>query len=62
MGLPVGQTRDEAWNTNNHIESAFKVFDVVFLELLQNKRLANSNAHRGRYPKATNYCAVLTKN
>jgi hypothetical protein len=38
IGLPADQTRDGPWNTNNYIESAFRVFDVVFLGLLQNKR------------------------
>ena len=38
IGLPQDQTRDEGWNTNNPIESAFRVFDLVFLNLLQNKR------------------------
>lgn len=37
IGLPADQSRDD-WNTNNNIESAFRVFDVVFLELTQNKR------------------------
>jgi len=38
IGLPDDQSRDGPWNTNNYIESAFRVFDVVFLGLLQNKR------------------------
>jgi hypothetical protein len=38
IGLPKDQTRDSGWNTNNPIESAFRVFDLVFLNLLQNKR------------------------
>ena len=37
IGLPADQSRDGPWNTNNYIESAFRVFDVVFLGLLQNK-------------------------
>lgn len=31
-------SRDGVWNTNNYIESAFRVFDVAFLELKKNKR------------------------
>ena len=38
IGLPDDQSRDGPWNTNNYVESAFRVFDVVFLGLLQNKR------------------------
>jgi hypothetical protein len=38
IGLPEDQTRDNGWNTNNAIESAFRVFDLAFLHLLQNKR------------------------
>lgn len=38
MGLPEGQTRDGQWNTNNWVEAAFKVFNVVFLDGRSNKR------------------------
>lgn len=37
-GLPPGQTRDGVWNTNNFVESAFRVFNAVFLENRRNKR------------------------
>lgn len=45
IGLPRDQSRDNGWNTNNPIESAFRVFDLVFLNLLQNKRWALLNYH-----------------
>jgi hypothetical protein len=38
MSLGSFQTRDGPFNTNNYIESAFRVFDTVMLELVQNKR------------------------
>jgi hypothetical protein len=38
-GLPPNFTRDGPnWNTNNFSEAAFRVFDTVFLESIQNKR------------------------
>ncbi|EED82568.1 predicted protein [Postia placenta Mad-698-R] len=39
IGLPSTQTRDGTWNTNNWVESAFRVFDSVFLEHRVNKRI-----------------------
>lgn len=38
IGLPLGQTRDGTFNTNNWTEAAFKTFDLVFLESRKNKR------------------------
>lgn len=37
-GLPLGQTRDGVWNTNNNIESSFRTLNKVFLQNRQNKR------------------------
>ncbi|KIM87288.1 hypothetical protein PILCRDRAFT_271067 [Piloderma croceum F 1598] len=39
IGLPQGQTRDGTFNTNNWTESAYRTFDVVFLENRKNKRI-----------------------
>ncbi|KZP02693.1 hypothetical protein FIBSPDRAFT_905615, partial [Athelia psychrophila] len=39
IGLPTGQTRDGTLNTNNWTESAFRTFNVVFLENHKNKRI-----------------------
>ncbi|KAF7965873.1 hypothetical protein HWV62_41176 [Athelia sp. TMB] len=38
IGLPLGQTRDGTFNTNNWTEAAFKTFDLIFLESRKNKR------------------------
>lgn len=37
-GLPVDITRDGPWSTNNFVESAFQVFDRIFLDCRANKR------------------------
>jgi hypothetical protein len=37
-GLPSQVTRDGPWSTNNYIESAFNVFDRIFLDCRANKR------------------------
>ncbi|KAG8955776.1 hypothetical protein FRC03_011062 [Tulasnella sp. 419] len=39
INLPKDQTRDGTWNTNNWVESAFRVFDAVFLGHRKNKRI-----------------------
>lgn len=38
IGMPPAQTREGTWNVNNWIESAFRVFDTVFLDNRRNKR------------------------
>lgn len=38
-GLPPGQTRDDAFNTNNFTERAFRTFTNSFLAHTKNKRV-----------------------
>ncbi|KLT38286.1 hypothetical protein CC85DRAFT_267427, partial [Cutaneotrichosporon oleaginosum] len=38
-GLPPWVTRDGPWSTNNFVESAFNVFDRIFLDCRANKRV-----------------------
>ncbi|KAJ7743233.1 hypothetical protein DFH07DRAFT_979671 [Mycena maculata] len=39
IGMPPGQSRDGTWNTNNWAETAFKQFNVIFLDNKHNKRI-----------------------
>lgn len=38
MGVPPGLTRSDIWNTNNHLERAFRTIDTVFLDSTYMKR------------------------
>lgn len=38
IGLPEGASRDDVWNTNNWIESSFRVFDDNMLASKKTKR------------------------
>lgn len=46
MSLPLGRTRDGSNNTNNWAESAFLVFDKVFLDMRKNKRYVGCSLHQ----------------
>ncbi|KAJ6497245.1 hypothetical protein DFH09DRAFT_945637 [Mycena vulgaris] len=39
IGMPLDQSRDGTWNTNNWAETAFKQFNSVFLDNKHNKRI-----------------------
>jgi len=48
MGIPSGQNRDRMLNTNNWVESSFRVFDKLFLHARANKRYVHSEYCRNK--------------